>query len=279
MKTKWMMSGLAVLSLALSSLAADDAKCPVSGKGTDDATDTSSSITGTVVATTNASRYTYVQIDTGKGKVWAAGPMTPVKVGDGVSIAAGNPNKNFHSPTLKRTFDELYFVNAIRPLNGAGACPVDAGKGTAGTGAKDVCPVSGKKADEPAAKDACPVSGKKADEPVIKPVGAHGGGRVKVAGGKTVAEVLAAGKDLSGKRVMVSGRVDKFMTGIMGRNWLHLRDEGTGADADHLTVTTKDEAKVGQVVTAEGVIHTDRDFGSGYFYEVIMEDAAVAVPK
>ena len=59
----------------------------------------------------------------------------------------------------------------------------------------------------------------------------------------------------------------------MGRNWVHLQD-GTG-DADNydLTVTTNDDASVGDVATFEGTIALKKDFGSGYFYEVIMEQA------
>jgi hypothetical protein len=34
-------------------------------------------------------------------------------------------------------------------------------------------------------------------------------------------------------------------------------------------------AKVGDVVTVKGVVHTDRDFGSGYAYKVLIEDAAL----
>jgi hypothetical protein len=69
----------------------------------------------------------------------------------------------------------------------------------------------------------------------------------------------------------------KFNSGIMGKNWLHVRD-GTSSAADNtndLLVTTTAPAKVGDVVTVKGVVHTDRDFGSGYAYKVLLEDAAL----
>jgi tartrate dehydratase beta subunit/fumarate hydratase class I family protein len=57
-------------------------------------------------------------------------------------------------------------------------------------------------------------------------------------------------------------------------NWVHLRD-GTGSAANQtndLIVTTTDELKVGDVVTLKGVVHTDKDFGAGYAYKVIVEE-------
>jgi hypothetical protein len=61
----------------------------------------------------------------------------------------------------------------------------------------------------------------------------------------------------------------------MGKNWVHLRD-GSGAAADSsndIIVTTADQAKVGDVVNAAGVVRTDKNFGSGYAYKVMIEDA------
>jgi len=94
-------------------------------------------------------------------------------------------------------------------------------------------------------------------------------------GGKTVAQVHAERQSLSGSEVAVRGRVVKYLPSIMGKNWLHLRD-GTGeAGTNDLTVTTQATAKVGDLVTVTGQIQVDRDFGAGYRYNVIMEDATV----
>jgi hypothetical protein len=63
----------------------------------------------------------------------------------------------------------------------------------------------------------------------------------------------------------------------MDKNWIHLRD-GTGSAADgtnDLVVTTKDETKVGDVVLVKGVVHTDKDLGSGYTYKVLIEEATL----
>jgi len=94
---------------------------------------------------------------------------------------------------------------------------------------------------------------------------------------RTVAEVNANRGELKGKTVVVRGKVVKFTPGVMGKNWLHLRD-GTGADADgsnDLLVTTQGETKIGDVVLARGVVATDRDFGSGYSYKVLLEETTL----
>jgi hypothetical protein len=71
--------------------------------------------------------------------------------------------------------------------------------------------------------------------------------------------------------------VVKYNAGIMGKNWLHLRD-GTGSDADSsndILVTTSQTAKVSDVVTVKGIVRTDKDFGAGYVYKVLIEDATL----
>jgi hypothetical protein len=90
-------------------------------------------------------------------------------------------------------------------------------------------------------------------------------------GGKTIAQVWSEKAALKDKPVIVRGKVVKFLPGIMGRNWMHLRD---GDDTD-LTVTTSDTAAVGDIVTIKGVVHLDKDFGAGYTYAVIIEDASI----
>ena len=75
----------------------------------------------------------------------------------------------------------------------------------------------------------------------------------------------------------IRAKVVKYNAGIMGKNWLHLRDGSGKADKDNdLTVTSNDVAKVGDVVVIKGAVRTDKDFGAGYAYPVIVEDAKIA---
>jgi hypothetical protein len=93
---------------------------------------------------------------------------------------------------------------------------------------------------------------------------------------RTVAELWAQKGDLKDKTVAVRGKVVKVTTGVMGKNWLHLRD-GSGAEGkdNDITVTSTDVASINDEVTIRGTVHLDRDLGSGYNYPVIVEDAKV----
>jgi len=101
-------------------------------------------------------------------------------------------------------------------------------------------------------------------------------GIAKADGGMTVAEVFAEKDALAGKPVTVRGKVVKVNAGIMGKNWLHVRD-GSGAEGTNdLTVTTVGELPaLGATVIVIGPVTLDKDFGMGYAYDVIVEDAEV----
>lgn len=81
---------------------------------TSDALSEKSSWGGKVIDVINVPSYTYVQFTHGKEKVWLATATTTVKKGDTVSFADGQAMHNFHSKTLNRTFDQIYFVNDIQ---------------------------------------------------------------------------------------------------------------------------------------------------------------------
>ena len=101
----------------------------------------------------------------------------------------------------------------------------------------------------------------------------------KAEGGRTIAEIYADKTELAGEEVTLRGKVVKFLPQIMGKNWLHVRD-GTGdADAgtNDLTVTTASAAQVGDTVLITGKVLLDKDFGFGYKYDVLIEEAQVVV--
>jgi len=105
-------------------------------------------------------------------------------------------------------------------------------------------------------------------------------GIAKADGGKTVAEVFAEKDQLAGQQVVLRGKVVKSNPGIMGKNWLHIRD-GSGAEGTNdLTVTTAGAAPaVGDLVLVKGPVSLNRDLGMGYVYDVIVEDAEVTVEE
>ena len=95
------------------------------------------------------------------------------------------------------------------------------------------------------------------------------------AGVITLQELFANKEQYNGKSVRVSGKVRKVNKMIMNRNWVHISDGTLQDNTVDLTVTTQEELAVDQDVTVEGVIATDKDFGSGYKYTILMEDAKV----
>jgi hypothetical protein len=100
----------------------------------------------------------------------------------------------------------------------------------------------------------------------------------KAEGGKTIAEVFAEKDQLAGETIVFRGKVVKTNAGIMGKNWLHIRD-GSGAEGtNNLTVTTVEVLpNVGDTVLVSGAVQLNKDFGMGYQYDIIIEDADVTV--
>jgi hypothetical protein len=80
-------------------------------------------VTGKTIETFNAGGFTYVQITTPKESLWAAGPLTPIKKDDEVSFSRNMLMKNFHSKTLNRNFEAIYFVDRFT-VNGETGAPM-----------------------------------------------------------------------------------------------------------------------------------------------------------
>lgn len=196
-------------------------------------------VAGKVAETMDSGGYTYVRVLEGKDSSWVAIPQQPVKVGAEVSYSRGLVMNDFHSKTLNRTFKKLVFSEGT-------AAPGHGSKGG------KAAPSHGQ-----AAPNQLPVKITKAEGQDAY----------------TVAEIFSKRKELAGKQVSVRGKVMKVSAEIMGRNWVHLQD-GSGdskAGTHDLLVTTSEEAKAGETVTARGTVAKDKDFGSGYRYQVLIE--------
>jgi hypothetical protein len=201
-------------------------------------------ISGEVVETMDAGGYTYVRVKSGRDEVWAAGPETPVSVGDAVAMPAGMKMENFKSESLDRSFDAVYFVSEIR-----------VGAEASAGGTRQMPPNHPPMQSVPEGMD---LSGIEVPD-----------------GGTSIANLYSGRDDLEGKQVRVRGKVVKFTPSVMGKNWIHLRD-GTGEEGTNdVTVTTDATVAVGDVVTAQGTVVLDKDFGYGYKYVVLVEDAKI----
>ncbi len=218
------------------------------------------SFSGEVVETMEAGGYTYVLVDTGSEQIWAASNQFVVAQGDRVTVPIESPMADFHSETLDRSFDLIYFASRIVPegtaLGGGMGSPHG---GTMGGGmVSDHAPTMG---GHTTAADA----------------GVEEGTIDTPEGGLKIAAIWADRKVLSGKTVVVSGKVVKYNGGLMGTNWLHIQD-GSGSAAEStndLTVTSATPVAVGDIVTVTGALTLDKDFGSGYRYAAIIMDAEI----
>lgn len=229
---------LATAVVGCQSKTPEPAKVPL-GQAPAAAPATGDDLTGPVLEQLNAPPYIYLRIKTSKGEVWAAVPGA--KIENGAVVTVFNPMlmTKFESKSLKRTFDEVYF-GTLAPAS------AEAG-GPAGT-------------PQPVAQVAV---GK-----VEKATGADA---------RTVAELWAEKASLVGKTVSIRGTVVKYNEGVMGKNWIHLQDGSGDAKqgTNDITVTSLDGAARGETITIKGTVRTNRDFGAGYSYAIIVEDAKV----
>lgn len=193
--------------------------------------------TGKVIDKINASNYSYLQLEENGNTYWIAAPQMQVEKGETVQFAKSMEMKNFHSEALNRTWESILFVSDVAK-NGELAQPT--------MGAHPQV---------------------KTDQEQIKVD--------PVKGGKTVADVYSDKEALKGKAVTVRGKVVKYNPGIMGKNWIHIQD-GTNSQGNYdLLVTSNDEAQVGDVITVEGKVSVNKDFGAGYSYSVLLEEGKV----
>jgi hypothetical protein len=212
-------------------------------------------IRGTVLETMDAAGYTYVLLDTAEGQLWIEAQQTPVAVGDIVQTSQGMPMQYFTSKSLNRTFEVIYFSGALQNLS---ATTTSAGQ-----------PATALPPGHPSTL-APPV-----DAGTVAPDLAV----AAVEEGKDIAWVYANKDSLADQPVSLRGKVVKYNANILGTNWLHIQD-GSGSAADgsnDLVVTSAAEAAVGDTVIITGNIVLDKDFGAGYSYPVLVEDASLTV--
>jgi hypothetical protein len=215
-------------------------------------------LSGKVAETMNSGGYTYILLDKDGEKIWVAVPEMQVSQGEDIALKSGIEMVNFTSSTLNRTFERI--ILSAGPVSEKSG-PVE----------KSMEMPHG---DLPMGMMKAPASGGMGVSTKIEDV------KVEKATGQdayTVAEVYEKKSDLCNNKVIVQGKVVKVLPEILGKNWIHLQD-GSGDEKKgnyDLVVTSQDLPSVGDVITISGTLHTDKDFGSGYRYKVIVEEASI----
>ena len=185
-----------------------------------------------------ASQYTYLKVSENGTENWIAVNRQEAEKGQVYYYDKSLEMNNFHSKELDRTFETIYFVQEIstEPMIGDIQTPAKQGSKVASTQKEGIS---------------------------VAPA----------EGSVSIAQLYAGRNDFAGKTIKMKGQVVKVNEEVMGKNWIHIQDGTKDGENFDLTITTLDKAAVDDIVTFEGTITLNKDFGYGYSYELIMEDA------
>lgn len=182
--------------------------------------------------------YTFIFVSENNLEYWMAVDITDVAIEDVVYYENALSMNNFKSEELDRVFEEILFVENI--------------------------------SESPQISKAIPLDSlypKPKKTKVIKE-DIH----VEPApGGITIGELYKNKTNYANKKVLIRGQVIKVNKNIMDRNWVHLKDGTSDSGKSDLTFTTLSEVKVGDIVTLEGIVAIDKEYGAGYVYPLIVE--------
>ena len=220
---------------------------------------------GKVVEKLDASIYTYIRLDDGTGnETWAAIPKTQLEIGEPIALKGGTVMRNFYSKTLNRTFDSIIFATNVIRATGDKNAQMQAATMADSDVNQSVIAAHSQTPQTRGGHAAVPPTKLKVEKSTAQ-------------NGYTVEELFAKAASLNKQKVTVKGKVVKVNPNIMGRNWIHIQD-GTGdlaTNTHDLVVTSADIAEIGAIISIEGTLAANKDFGYGYRYNVIVEDAVL----
>lgn len=187
------------------------------------------------------SNYTYLDVEENGKRYWMAIAKNDVAPGQLMYYNSGLPMSNFESKELDRIFEQILFVQVVsdNPNPESTLAPMERAMVNISAGEKKQVEIA------------------------------------PVTGGLTLEQVYDQREQLAGKEIVVKGIVTKYNPAILNRNWLHIQDGTEKGKNYDLTITTNDETKVGEIVVFKGTLNLNVDFGSGYAYDLILENATL----
>lgn len=205
-----------------------------------------------VVESLNGGGYTFIKGNENGNEFWIAIREMEVNVGDVYYFTGSMVMNNFESKSLDRTFETILFVDKV-----SNTPPSNTGNITKEEAIAEIEASHSKPQVEPMTNiNVSPLPDS-----------------------YTVEFVNKEKSSLAGKTVKIKGIVTKYNGSIMQRNWIHLQDGTSFGESIDITVTSNQETKVGDTIIIEGTVAVDKDFGAGYFYEVIVENAKITVDQ
>lgn len=196
--------------------------------------------------------YTYLLVKNKGPEYWVAVPSMVASAGETYHYQGGMLMRDFHSKELDKTFKEVIFLDALLT------------ELPASTGAAGQSEASSMGGSNPHGSQGTTTGSK---TPIAK-------SDIVVEGCEgciSIAELYADPGSYEGKTVRVRGEIAKFNPAIMNRNWAHIQDGTEHNGKFDLTLTSQESFEVGTIVTLEGVVALNMDFGYGYSYELLME--------
>jgi len=191
------------------------------------------------------SKYTYLKVSENLGEHWVAVLKTDALVGEKYYYDNALPMKNFRSKELDKEFDNIDFISQISKS-----------------------PIAISKPKMNPQMNPHDHTGK---IPAVK------GSKITVDKSESelsIAQLFENPASFNNKQVTIKGKVVKVNKNIMDRNWIHIQD-GTEYNKNfELTITSDYLPEINQVASFKGTINLNKDFGAGYFYPVIMENAS-----
>jgi len=193
-----------------------------------------------VIEVIQTSNYTYLQVEENDNKFWIAVVKREAKSGDVIYYTKAYEMKNFVSKELGRTFPSVFFVQD--PSDRLMAPGETLSPQNMASGKREMNRLVNISVDTPK-------------------------------GGITISDLYKNRDKYAGQTVKIRGVVVKYNKQIMYKNWIHIQDGTDYSGKFDLTVTSLDSVQVGSTVTFTGIIWLNKDFGAGYVYDVIMEEA------
>lgn len=189
------------------------------------------------------SSYTYMKVNENSADRWVAVSRMDATKGDKYYYDSALLMNNFHSKELDRDFETIYFINKVS------TSPISA--------EREKATMPSNHSGKTKSTQSSSVTLKKADTEI------------------TVAQVFENRSEYANKQIEISGIVVKVNKQVMGKNWIHIQDGTTHNGSFDLTITSQDLPSKGDEVTFKGTIILEKDFGAGYFYDVIMEEGVI----
>jgi len=184
--------------------------------------------------------YTYVKLIENGHEFWAAVSAQPINVGQNYKYKDAFEMRDFQSKSLDRVFQSIWFINNFYPENLNTSNPASNNNHTKSNNKKTISIET-------------------------------------VKGGYSLAYIFEHKTELKNKEILVKGQVVKINQNIMKTNWIHIQDGTAFRGVYDLTITSQQNInyQVGDIITFKGTLILNRDFGAGYQYDYLLENAMI----